>query len=217
MPPQRQPCAQVFRERTMYLGTQNRVTTDDEYRQFAQLGVKHVNADPEGNPHDWTLDVLKRHRDRLEGFGLVLDMVQLPLESLPIEKQTSPDILSKGPNRDRQIDSICRLIENVAKPPASPRSNTTSTSSAFRARSSRPVAAARATPPSAGTRWIRPRRPASPACCQRTRTGSASTTSSSASYRSPRPARCASPAIRTIPIRRPAIAASRACSARSKG
>lgn len=99
----------------MYLGTQNRVTTDDEYRQLAQLGVRHVNADPDGNPHDWTLDVLQRHRDRLERLGLVLDMVQLPLESLPIEKQSSPDILSKGPNRDRQIESICRLIENVAR------------------------------------------------------------------------------------------------------
>ena len=98
----------------MYLGTQNRVTTDDEYRQLAQLGVRHVNADPDGNPHDWTLDVLQRHRDRLERLGLVLDMVQLPLESLPIEKQSSPDILGKGPNRDRQIESICRLIENVA-------------------------------------------------------------------------------------------------------
>ena len=98
----------------MYLGTQNAVTTDDQYRQFVQLGVKHINADPDGNPHDWTLDILKRHRDRLENLGLILDMVQLPLSSHPIEKQYSPDILSNGPNRDRQIDSICRLIENVA-------------------------------------------------------------------------------------------------------
>lgn len=98
----------------MYLGTQNAVTTDDQYRQFVQLGVRHINADPDGNPHDWTLDILKRHRDRLENLGLILDMVQLPLSSHPIEKQYSPDILSNGPNRDRQIDSICRLIENVA-------------------------------------------------------------------------------------------------------
>ena len=99
----------------MYVGTQNYVKTDDEYRQFAQLGVRHVNADPEGNPHDWTLDTLNRHRERLEGLGLVLDMVQLPLSSHPIEKQYSTDILSKGPDRDRQIESICRLIENVGK------------------------------------------------------------------------------------------------------
>jgi mannonate dehydratase len=99
----------------MYVGTQNRVVTDDQYRQFAQLGVTHVCADPEGNPHDWTLETLQRHRDRLDRLGLILDMVQLPLESTPIERQHSPDILTKGPNRDRQIDSICRLIENVAR------------------------------------------------------------------------------------------------------
>lgn len=98
----------------MYVGTQNRVRTDDEYRQFAQLGVTRICADPDGNPHDWTLDTLKRHRDRLGNLGLTLDMVQLPLESTPIERQHSPDILTNGPNRDRQIESICRLIERVA-------------------------------------------------------------------------------------------------------
>jgi mannonate dehydratase len=40
-------------------------------------------------------------------------MVQLPLSSRPIEQQQSPDILSAGPERDRQIDSICRLIERL--------------------------------------------------------------------------------------------------------
>lgn len=99
----------------MHIGTQNAAVTDDEYRQFAQLGVTHVCADPEGNPHDWTLDQLKRHRDRLNGFGLQLDMVQLPLGSVPIERAQSPDILLAGPNRDKQIDSICRLIEMLAE------------------------------------------------------------------------------------------------------
>jgi mannonate dehydratase len=99
----------------MYVGTQNRLTTDDQYRQLAQLGVRHVCADPEGNPHDWTRDDLMRHRDRLDRLGLELDMVQLPLGSTPIERSQSPDILMAGPDRDRQIDSICRLIENLAE------------------------------------------------------------------------------------------------------
>jgi mannonate dehydratase len=97
----------------LYLGTQNPPKNEDEYRQLAQLGVRHVCVDPPGNPHDWTLDDLKRHRDTVESYGLILDMVQLPLSSRPIEEQYSPDILSKGPDRDRQIDSICRLIERV--------------------------------------------------------------------------------------------------------
>lgn len=56
-----------------------------------------------------------RHRDRLDRLGLQLDMVQLPMGSMPIERQHSPDILLKGPERDRQIDSICRLIEMLAE------------------------------------------------------------------------------------------------------
>jgi mannonate dehydratase len=99
----------------MKLGTQMRARDDDDFRVMAQLGVTHVCADPAGNPHDWTLDDLKRHRDHVASFGLELDMVQLPLASQVIEKSYSPDILSKGPDRDRQIDSICRLIESVAE------------------------------------------------------------------------------------------------------
>lgn len=98
----------------MFLGTQFRARDDDDYRVMAQLGIEHVCADPAGNPHDWTFETLERHRDHLAGFGLALDMIQLPLSSHVIEKQYSPDILSAGPERDRQIDSICRLIERAA-------------------------------------------------------------------------------------------------------
>jgi len=76
--------------------------------------VRHICSDPDVNPHDWTLDVLKRHRDRLDALGLKLDMVQLPMGSRPIEEQHNPHILVGGPERDRQIDSICRLIEVLA-------------------------------------------------------------------------------------------------------
>ncbi|UFN48692.1 mannonate dehydratase [Roseomonas sp. OT10] len=98
----------------MLLGTQVPARDDDDYRMFAQLGVRHVCADPPGNPHDWSLDELLRFREKIEGFGLSLDMVQLPLSSRPIEESRSPDILTAGPDRDRQIDSICRLIERLA-------------------------------------------------------------------------------------------------------
>jgi mannonate dehydratase len=98
----------------MYLGTQVAARDDDDYRVMAQLGVTHVCADPKGSPRSWTRDDLSRHREHIESFGLVLDMVQLPLNSRPIEQQPSPDILLAGPERDRQIDEICRLLENLA-------------------------------------------------------------------------------------------------------
>ncbi len=99
----------------MYLGTQFKARDDDDYRVFAQLGIQHVCADPAGIAHDWTLQQLKDHKERIESFGLILDMVELPLSSKPIEQSASPDILLAGPERDRQIDSICTLIERLAQ------------------------------------------------------------------------------------------------------
>ncbi len=98
----------------MLLGTQVAARDDDDYRVMAQLGVTHVSADPDGDPHGWTEDDLARLRDKLDGFGISLDMVQLPLSSRPMPDGGSPDILLAGPERDRQIDSICRLIERLA-------------------------------------------------------------------------------------------------------
>jgi mannonate dehydratase len=99
----------------MYVGTQIRPRDDSDYKIWAQLGVRHVCVDPPGNPHHWSLDDLRRHKDHVESFGLSLDMVQLPLSSRPIEEGESPHILlGKEPERQREIDSICGLIERLA-------------------------------------------------------------------------------------------------------
>ena len=99
----------------MYVGTQIRPRDDSDYRVWVQLGVRHVCVDPPGNPHRWSLDDLNRHREHVESFGLTLDMVQLPLSSRPIEEAESPHILlGKDPERQREIDSICGLVERLA-------------------------------------------------------------------------------------------------------
>jgi mannonate dehydratase len=99
----------------MYLGTQISPRDDTDYRVWAQLGVQHVCVDPPGNPHHWSLADLNSHREHVESFGLVLDMVQLPLSSRPIEEGQSPNILlGREPDRQREIDSICALIERLA-------------------------------------------------------------------------------------------------------
>jgi mannonate dehydratase len=100
----------------MYVGTQVRPRDDSDYRLWAQLGVTHVCVDPPGDPHHWSLDDLVRHKERVASFGLSLDMVQLPLSSRPLDEQESPHImLGKEPERQREIDSICRLIERIAR------------------------------------------------------------------------------------------------------
>jgi len=99
----------------MHVGTQIKPRDDSDYRVWAQLGVTHVCVDPPGNPHHWSLDDLCRHRDHVGSFGLSLDMAQLPISSRPIEEQDSPHILlGKDPERQREIDSICGLIERFA-------------------------------------------------------------------------------------------------------
>ncbi len=99
----------------MYVGTQISPRDDSDYRVWAQLGVTHVCVDPPGNPHRWSLDDLNRHREHVASFGLSLDMVQLPMSSAPLEKQESPHILlGQEPERQREIDSICALIERLA-------------------------------------------------------------------------------------------------------
>ena len=192
----------------MYLGTQFKARDDDEYRVMAQLGVRHICADPAGNPHDWTLDDLKRHRERMESFGLVLDMVQLPLTSRPIERAQSPDILwARAPTATARSTRICRLIESVAAagiPAAKYNLNIIGIPRT-------PDEPGRGGSRNAAFRWDQMdqerRAGHGRACSPRTRTGSASTTSSSASSRSRRATRSASPATRTTPTRRRAIAA----------
>ena len=100
----------------MYIGTQIAPRDDSDYRVWAQLGVTHACVDPPGNPHHWGLDDLNQHREHVESFGLSLDMVQLPLSSRPLEEQQSQGILlGKNPERDSEIDSICALIERLAR------------------------------------------------------------------------------------------------------
>ena len=99
----------------MKLGTQVQPRDDDDLRLMAQCGVTHVSLDPPGSPHDWTVDDLARWRDHLAGFGLTLEMVQLPLSSRPIAHSLSPDVMRAGPDRDAQIASICRLIERLGQ------------------------------------------------------------------------------------------------------
>ncbi len=103
----------------MYVGTQlsgekfNEVG-DRHLRQLAQLGLRHVCIDPVGNPHDWTRDILTRHIERIDAAGLVLDMVQLPMSSAGVDKVKSPSIvLGQDLDREREVDSICRLIETL--------------------------------------------------------------------------------------------------------
>ena len=100
----------------MYVGTQVGVRSDDDLRQWSQLGVVNICADPrEGDATTWTQDDLAKWREHVNSFGIELDMIQLPLSSTPVEIAQSPSImLGIDPDREREIELIQKLIENCA-------------------------------------------------------------------------------------------------------
>jgi mannonate dehydratase len=101
----------------MKAGHQGR-SADADLRVLAALGVTHIcSALPSRTFDDnWSVDSLTRLRERVERFGVRLDMVPLPLSSSYIARAENPHIMmGKGPERDREIDQICQMIRNVAK------------------------------------------------------------------------------------------------------
>jgi len=184
----------------MYVGTQFRPRDDSDYRVWAQLCVRHVCVDPPGDPHHWSLDDLRRHKDHVESFGLSLDMVQLPLSSCPIEEAESPHILlGKEPERQREIDSICALIERLAAA-GIPAAKYNLCIIGIPRTEREPGRGG------AGVVPIKVRLRPKPEFYPKRRTGSGSIISSAPSSRSRPPPRCASPAIRMTLTPRLAIA-----------
>jgi mannonate dehydratase len=100
----------------MKLGTQNQ-SNDEMLRILAPLGVQHICSDLPSKNFDeaWSVEGLKKLRERVESFGIRLEAVPLPLSSSYITKSENPDImLGKSPEREREIDIICQMIRNAA-------------------------------------------------------------------------------------------------------
>src|SRR5437899_1907153 len=101
----------------MKAGHQNH-SSDADLRVLAALGVQHICSTLPSRTLDasWSVEGLNRLRERVERFGIKLDMVPLPLSSSYIGRAENPHImLGKSPERDREIDQICQMIRNVAK------------------------------------------------------------------------------------------------------
>ena len=104
----------------MYLGTQKQPRNDNDYRVWAQLGVTHICGWPEVPHSEWTAAALSGYREKVESFGLTVDILALPLSSVALGTDKSgaelPNIvLGKSPERDRDIDHICDIIQACSK------------------------------------------------------------------------------------------------------
>jgi mannonate dehydratase len=101
----------------MYVGTQHG-DSDAILRVLAGFGVNHICSLLPSAKMDaaWSVEGLSTLRERVESFGITLDMVPLPLSSSEISRSENPAILlAQDPERDRQIDDICQMIRNAAQ------------------------------------------------------------------------------------------------------
>jgi mannonate dehydratase len=105
------------RKAMMKVGNQHK-SAEADLRILAAFGVNHICSDLPSRTLDekWSVEGLTKLRERVESFGIKLEMVPLPLSSSYITKAEMPNImLGKSPERDREMDAICAMIENCAK------------------------------------------------------------------------------------------------------
>jgi len=102
----------------MKLGSQE-AYTDENLALCKQFGVDYVDTSPAGLGEEqdgyWHADKLMAVREHVESFGLTLAAMHLPLSSSGIEHQIWPNILLGTPERDRDIEKVCKSIEAAAK------------------------------------------------------------------------------------------------------
>jgi len=105
------------RKAAMKVGTQHD-SSDEVLGILAALGVNYICSRLPSAKFDeqWSIEGLTRLRERVERFGITLDMVPLPMSSNPIARAENPNILlGKSPERDKEIDDICQMIRNASK------------------------------------------------------------------------------------------------------
>lgn len=111
------PHSQNARPGDIKLGTQHD-SGDNTLRASAAFGVTHICSSLPSAQFDerWSVEGLSKLREHVESFGIQLAAVPLPLSSVPIDRAENPFILlGKSPERDREIDQICRMVENCAR------------------------------------------------------------------------------------------------------
>ncbi len=92
-------------------------SSNETLRILAALGVNHIcSALPSAKlDESWSVEGLTRLRERVESFGIKMEMAPLPMSSSYITRAENPHILlGQSPERDREIDNLCQMIRNAA-------------------------------------------------------------------------------------------------------
>lgn len=115
--------AQAPRQRAlMKVGTQHVPTSGpkaaDGLKLMSALGIHHIcGSEPSMTPGpEWSVESLTKVRERVESYGIKLEMLPLPLSSVPLASSPyKATLLGKSPDRDREIDSLCEMIRNTGR------------------------------------------------------------------------------------------------------
>jgi mannonate dehydratase len=104
------------RRALMKLGTQY-VDSDEILPVMAAFGVNHICCNAPSNRLDekWSVEALTRLRERIERYGIKLEMVPLPTSAYITQSGIRNVMLGKSPERDREIEEVCQMIRNVAQ------------------------------------------------------------------------------------------------------
>jgi mannonate dehydratase len=104
----------------LHVGTQRSPTDEYMLQYFKRHGVNHICAYPPKPPYPkrgyWEVDELSKMKELCDKHGIAIETVASPfLSSSHIDREERPAImLGKEPERQRDIDDICKCIENVA-------------------------------------------------------------------------------------------------------
>jgi mannonate dehydratase len=104
-------------EGLLKVGTQHG-SSNEILALLAAFGVNHICSSLPSVKMDenWSTASLSKLRERVESYGIKLEMVPLPLSSHIISQAEMPHImLGKSPDRDQEIDQICQMIRNAAR------------------------------------------------------------------------------------------------------
>jgi len=63
----------------------------------------------------WSVEALTRHREKVESYGISLDMMPVTMTSASIDRAEMPAIYLAGPDRDKNIEDVCQQIRNCAR------------------------------------------------------------------------------------------------------
>ncbi|MEZ5401086.1 MAG: mannonate dehydratase [Bryobacteraceae bacterium] len=105
----------------LHVGTQRGPTDEQMLQYLKRHGVNHICAYAPKPPYPqrgyWEASELSAMKELCDKHGIVIETVAAPfLASSHIDREERPNImLGKEPERQRDIDDICKCIENVAK------------------------------------------------------------------------------------------------------